>query len=450
MKTKFFAIAALAATTLFASCNRDKDDINILEESGKATSMKVSISFPNVPQTRATGDLNATEDEAKVNTVDVFIYYTATGGFQSHTHLKADAFTSAGTAGNADLYTANTKIDTTTGAKSVFAGINLPSSVVEALQYQPLSALATVAHTMMPADLTASSGFAMFSTEAVNRVFEEDENALANKITLKCQRMVAKVTVETTAGMEQGGVPGTLGVLEFAVNNFNTKLFMLQGVPEYHKDPNWAIGSFAASDFITNPVGTDYAPVLRRVQGDNPSMKTDYKARYAAENSSEGKLKKEITRVTVRSTFIPEKVTVYTNRLDNTAGYELDAPHGGTTPQTFYAITPSVTEGTFYFFSKAIADNFAADHSAEILTYVNGLCYWDIFLNKNPINEVNKWDVLRNDLYKCRITRIVTPGRPSPEVPNPEIKPEDVETNITADIEILFWNTPIESNYVLE
>jgi len=456
MKTNF-VIAAIAATTLFAACNKDNDRMNP-EDTGKATSMKVSVNFPNAPQTRAgtefTGDPNATINEATINTVDVFVYFSGSGSFSSHTRLDADDFTQM-TTGTGDLfdlykYTATKKIPTTTGAKSVFAGINLPLSVVNALIDQPASALAAAVQTMTRAELAGTSNFAMFSTESVNSTFVEDDTDPANNVTLTCKRMVAKVTVETDEDLQQTGVPGTLDNLKFAVNNFNTKLFMLQGEPDLRKDPNWASSDIFMSSDFTAAVDADYAPILKRKPGVTPSIKTDYTPRYAAENTSEGKLKKEITRVTVQATFIPKEVTVYKNDTDNADGYKTTEAHGVTDPKTFYAVTPSITAGTSYFYDEDIANAFAQDNlPATVLTYTGGLCYWDIFLNKNPLNPVNRWDVLRNDFYMCNITRIVAPGRNTPDVPDPGVTP-DVNTNITADIKILFWNTPILSDYVLE
>jgi hypothetical protein len=237
------------------------------------------------------------------------------------------------------------------------------------------------------------------------------------------------------------GVPGTISELMFAVNNFNTKLYMLQGAPDLCKDPNWASGSWAAGDFNA-ATGSDYANILSRTLIPNPTI-DQYTPRYAAENTSEGKLKKEITRVTVRAKFIPVAVTVGT-----TGNFTQDNAHGVATPQTFYTVTPSVLAGTFYFFSNTVAAAFAAEQGGTVITYTDGYCYWDIFLNKNPLKAVNRWDVLRNDFYKCNITRISSLGRPNPEVPDPEVTP-DVDTNITVDVEILFWHTPILSNYTL-
>ena len=443
MKIKFFVIAAFAATALFASCNRD----NLTpDEGGKATSMKVSISFPSAPTTRATFDNNATDDEAKVVSVDVFIYHTASGNLASHTNLPASAFTPNGTNGNADVYeyTAATKVRTTTGDKTVFAGVNLPTSVVDVLKNQPVNALSSVAQIMDRAELANNTtGFAMFSVDGVSRTFVEDENNDANKITLRCQRLVAKVTVETSATLDVAGVPGTLNNLEFAIFNFNTRLFMLQGAPQERRDPNWDDASYNPSHFNDPTVAGDYAPVLRRTTA-AVNIKTDYTPRYAAENTSENKRKKEITRAIVRATFIPRDITQGT-----TGNFTVNSTHGITTPQTFYAVTPTVGAGTSYFFTQSIATAFAAEFGGTVITYTGGMCYWDIFLNKTPLNVINRWDVLRNDFYMCNITRIVTPGRNTPDVPDPENTP-DVDTSITTSIEIVFWNTPLLSNYVLE
>jgi len=445
MKLKLFAIAAMAAAVGFTACQKEKAGTAAVEN-GKATSMKVSLTFPT-KTTRATADPNATDDEATVNTVDVFIY-TAGGSYSSAAHLTAADFTPSGSTADADTYTATTMIPTTTGTKSVFVGINLPSAVVASIKSSPESGLYSAVQTMSKADLATAGNFVMFSVAPVTSTFVADVNDPANNLTIRCQRLVAKVTVETSATMAQDGVPGTLGDLTFAINNFNTKLFMMQGAAPSLEDPNWASGSYVAGDF-TDAAATAYLPILSRAAIASPVL-TDYSPDYAAENTSQDKLRKEITRATVRASFIPQNITAFTNGTDNSAGYTTTDDFGGvSTPATFYAVTPSVAEGTFYFTSQGAANTFAADNGgATVITYTDGLCYWNIYLNKTPVNQVNLWDVLRNDYYKCNITRIVTPGSPTPNVNNPDLPPA-VDTDIFTDIEIAFWNTPIQSDYEL-
>ena len=437
MRTKFLTIAAIALALGFASCSQEQGLINPNADNGTSTSMKVSIAFPRGAQTRATNDSNATDNEAKISWVDVFIY-TANGNFSSRTRLTPDDFLLTGSTANADVYESSSKIQTTTGAKNVFVGINLPLHVASALEKQPMSAVYNAACTMTSSEL-ADANFVMFSTEVATPTFVEKEDDPANKVKVQCQRLVAKVTVETDAALVLTGAPGLLGDIKFAINNFNTKLFLMQGAADEYKDPNWTPGSYLLSDF---EVATDanFVQVLNRAQNPNPTI-DQYKPRYAAENTSEKKLKKEITRATIRATFIPQVVTELVS-----GNFTTNNNHGVTAPQTFYAVTPSVEAGVFFFFDENAADTFLSVRGGEKLTYVDGYCYWDIFLNKNPLKAVNRWDVLRNDFYKCNITRIAVPGRSTPNLPDPDVTP-DVDTKITVDIEVLFWNTPILSDY---
>jgi len=440
MKKTIFAMVGAALALGFTGCSKESN-LSKSSAEGTATKLKVSLTFPRTETTRNTGDLNGTDNESQVNTVDVFIY-TSGGAFSSHAPLDASDFSQETSTGSADVYEATTKIPTTTGAKSVFVGINLPTSVVNAVKNQPASALFSAVQTMSRAQLAGATNFAMFSTQAVNSTFVEDENDPANSIKVQCKRLVAKVTVETSATLNQDGAPGVINNLQFAINNFNTKLFLIQGAADYHKDPNWASGSYVAGDF-NDAEATDYAPILSRALITTPAIE-DYTPLYAAENTSEGKLKNEITRVTVRATFIPTEIVEGT-----TGNFTVDNAHGITTPQTFYAVTPSVMDGTAYFFDSTAADEFADERGGSVITYTGGFCYWDIFLNKNPDKIVNRWDVLRNDFYKCNITRIVLPGRYTPDITDPGITP-DTDTSIFVDVELLFWHTPILANYELE
>ena len=78
MKVKFkYAIMAVAALTLgLTSCSNNDEVTGGETDNGTETYMKVSINFPstNAPQTRATTeDVNATDAEAAVKGVDVYI-----------------------------------------------------------------------------------------------------------------------------------------------------------------------------------------------------------------------------------------------------------------------------------------------------------------------------------------------------------------------------------------
>lgn len=453
MKVKFkYAIMAVAALTLgLTSCSNNDEVTGGETDNGTETYMKVSINFPstNAPQTRAVpGDDNATDEEAAIKTVDVYIY-TSNGAYLSRTKLSANDFQSgtASGAGTGTSYEAKTKIKTTTGSKSILVGINLPDGIATGLENKTLSEVLATPQTLNRAQMTnLTNGIPMFSTAVVNGNFVADENDQANTITATVQRMVAKVTVEQSSSMTQDGVKGELGTLEFAINNFNERSYLVQKASPNFEDPNWASGSYQSSDFSDASVAADWKTVVTTV--------TDVKtlnAHYVAENTSEDKTMGEITRVTVRATFMPDKITV----SDGYGGYEIKdrvSDLNITNPTTtFYTVTASATSGTAYFYDKNVAESYANDNglnNSDVNEYENGFCYWNMFLNKETGKKGYQWDVVRNEFFRCQITRIVAPGNPTPEVNNPGQKP-DAETNITTNIEILKWNM-ITSDYVLE
>ncbi|MEL5894647.1 Mfa1 family fimbria major subunit [Bacteroides sp. GD17] len=449
MKVNFkYAIMAVAALTLgLTSCSNDNDVTGGETDNGTKTYMKVSINFPstNDPQTRATGDNNATDDEVLIKHVDVYIY-TASGAYLSRNRLDASAFKTASVSQDGTTYEAQTKIPTTTGFKSILVGINLPDGIATGLENKTLSEVLTTPQTLTRTQLTnLTNGIPMFSTAVVNGDFVADETDSRNTIIATVQRMVAKVTVEKSSSMTQGGVKGELGTLEFAINNFNERSYLVQKASPNFEDPNWASGSYLSSEFSDAATTADWKTVVTPV-----ADVKDLDAHYAAENTSEGKTMGEITRVTVRATFMPDVITV----SDNHGGYEtVDRTTLGITvpTTTFYTVTASATSGTAYFYDKNVAESYANDNglnNSDVNEYENGFCYWNMFLNKETGKKGYQWDVVRNEFFRCQITRIVAPGNPTPEVNNPDQKP-DAETNIFTNIEILKWNM-ITSDYVLE
>ena len=487
MKTqKFFLIAAAALVMGFASCTKEKNSLgnNVVAE-GKDTYMTVSIAFPS-SQTRATTDLNATEEEAEIKTVDVFVY-TGEGAFSSHTRLLPSDFVGPSQGSNSDVYKAQTKVKTTTGDKTVYVGINLSDNLLNAIKYKSETTLKYGAITLLAHKEVArgANGFAMFSVEGAEGHFVEIKQGepfpVENNISVVCQRLVAKVTVESDPnGLNTEALPGIVQELKWAISNENTKLFMIQGDATNYEDPNWTLESYDLFETIVNNGRywtythpdfknwgqSDPAPVLTRVPNVNATH-----IRYALENTSQGKREKEITRVTVRARFIPETITkviwkkednvdVYSHyiteenplwtKLQNDPGYDVSLENEKFV--TFYAISPTHLSGTYYFLKDDLSmlQEFYAQYCMGETwgEYKEGYAYWNIFLNKNPRIDVHRWDVMRNDFYQCNIKRITGLGMPGPGLKDPE-NPPDIETNIDVDIEILHWNTPILSDYDL-
>jgi hypothetical protein len=450
MKINFKHAILACAIFLFgvSSCTTESDPGGGEVEEGKPTYMTIALNFPKSDtQTRATGDTTATLAETEIKKVDVYIY-NGSGIYLSHTPLTFNDFNQQSSTTSADVYKTKSKIQTTTGLKHVFVGINLPSSIAVGLENKPMSELSNAEKTLNYSDLTGSNGFVMCSDTVVAGTFVENDNDPANEVRINVTRLVAKVTVQTAANLQIGGVPGTLDNLEFAVNNFNTKSYLIQGEAPDFKDPNWPSGSYSAADFINDPLNTGgYAPILDLVTYPNPGV-NDYSPRYAAENTSEDHTKGEITRVTVRATFIPATITVDASGTT--------APNPASSPATFWVVSISPNDPTAYFANSTVATDYAVANgltASNVEVYTNGYCYWDMFLNKQSASgtgssAADRWDVLRNDYYKCTISRIVAPGRSTPDVVDPTTPPA-TDTSISVEINVLFWNL-VTDDYVLE
>jgi hypothetical protein len=423
-----------------ASCNdENSDNKNINADKGKPTDLTLSLNFPQSGASllRSTSDPNATDPEATIHTVDVFIYTKNQGFYLSHTSLTASDFTKSETA---DSYTLNssTKIQTTTGDRLVFVGVNLPSTVALALEHQGSSEVTQVAKSLTRDQLVSANGIAMIGV--LSCTFVEDADNAANHPEITVKRMVAKVTVQKGNSMTQEGVSGKLDSLSFAINNFNERSFLIQGAAPEYKDPNW--DSYDPAAFSQVNYSNSYYLLV------NDSLITDPKALkplYASENTSKTHKKREITRVTIRGAFLPDTMMVYQNPDYIKVS---TASQGITKPKTFYTVTlyrPNPEIKIFY--NSATAEAYAIANgltSNDVITYTGGYCYWDLFLNKNV------WDVLRNDYYKATITRIIVPGRSTEEIPDDELDDEpSVEVNITTNLEILDWIV-VSDNYELE
>ncbi|MBF0647210.1 Mfa1 family fimbria major subunit [Dysgonomonas sp. GY75] len=427
----------------FSGCDSSKMEDESLSAEGERTTFNLKLNFSSIttPGTKSflksTGDPNATEAEAKVGTVDVFIYGES-GYYISHTSLSVADFTQVEGSGTSDKYqyASTTKIPATTGPKKIFVAVNLPSGVAAALEDKPSNELTQVAQTLAANQLVAADGsIVMTSTELLT--YEFVKNGAANNPTISVERMVAKVTAQKAADMVQAGVPGTLFDMRFAINNFNSKSYFIQGAAPDFKDPNWDV--YTASDF-SEATANDYI----RVNEPDVTDPRNLNALYAAENTSQYHRVKEITRAQVRAGFLPASVVIYGNGnyIEVTS-----ASQGKTAPQTFYTIILSRPEPQIYcFFDRTTAENYAVANgktAADIVTYTDGLCYWDMYLNKNV------WDVLRNDYYKCTVTRILVPGRPTDDPKDPDSPPAS-DVDITINVEVVYWNDPVLGNYELE
>ena len=429
-------MAAAVLAVSFASCSKENAASNGNADEGAPTYVGISFTIPATGSAVTRADQNAGGAEAAFKFVDVFIYNTASGAQATHARIPASEFTGPAAGANTDEWTAKTsaKIATSTGGKTIFVGVNLSATLSAALDGVPMGEFTNVAQSIDVADVTgASDGFAMFSTAPKTVTLVAD--ATQNNVKVQVQRLVAKVTVQKSETMTVNG-PGSVDNLMFVLNNTNKKTFYVQ--PADKKDHNW--DSTPAGDLADG--NSDYIGV----NAFGVAVK-DLSPKYCLENTTKDFLMGQITRATVRATFVPDQVKEFANGTDNAAGYVDQNVPAATAPATFYAVSYNSGANKAYFFDPAVAASFAADNIGDIATYNDGYCYWDMFLNPDN-TDGSPYDVIRNDFYRCNITKIVAPGRPTPEVTDPTIPPAQ-STDLLVDIEIIYWN-PIEKDYILE
>jgi hypothetical protein len=275
----------------------------------------------------------------------------------------------------------------------------------------------------------------MFSTAIATKSLVAD--ASSNVFSIDVERIVAKVTVEKSSDLEKAGLAGTMGEVSFAINNLNSKFFLIQGAMADYKDPNWMAADYNGSDFSA-AAATDYVPAAdgHQENADDYAPHT----RYALENTSQNYTLKEVTRVSIRAQFIPAQINSYAG---GTLTVEAN-PNLPSTFNTFYSVAPSVGGDVAYFNSPDMAAAYASDNGGvPVKTYTDGYNFWNIYLN-----SANDWDVYRNDYYKCNITRIMFPGATDAAITNPDATPVE-DTNITVSVNPLFWNAVPMVDYEL-
>ncbi|MDR1859547.1 MAG: Mfa1 family fimbria major subunit [Bacteroidales bacterium] len=419
MKMNFkHVMLACALVAGFASCSKED---NYLPKEGQATTMKLNIQFPK-PGTKTAGDQNATELESKMNTVDVFIFNTATGAVTHKAHLTSGQFSYSGGTGD-DVYTGSAKVATTTGAKKIAVGLNLPSTfdVAAVSTMNDLQKQWETSYT----NLATGTGIAMFSKDFVSAdLVSVDDNSYdtQNKIDVTVERMVAKISVQKSQNLTLTSVAGILSDIKYSVRQVNKLTFPMQ-VKDANvvKDPNWATGTYNANDLEAD---ANYVAVNA-----HDAAVLDWKVKYATENTNEKPFEKLNTYVSVQAVFTPAVICDANGDKDDTKTGTFS------TGDDFYTV--KLNGDVYYFDDQADAEAFntsVASGSAAVVKYTNGVCYFYSF-----INEADDFDVLRNKFYNLTVKQIVPPGNNTPEVKNPD-DPISTKTDITLDITIEDWD----------
>ncbi len=435
---KLILVMCITMSLGLISCSKDAI---ILDEDTKETAyLSISMLLPsdeNQSRSSLSGkSTNATVAESTIKSIDVLIY-TQYGTFKSHNRFESESFTDNGDG----TYSIKEEIKSTVGDKIVLVGANLSKDVANSVKGKSFKDFNETVHTLDKITNIAQ-GLPMFSKKEITTTLLKDE---VNTLTVDVERIVAKITVEKADPMNVEIQDGTLGQLQFAVTNYNTKQFLLPHINNI--DPNWSLASDYKSDDYIRVETLDYVNV-----SESATALANLSCVYALENTSEGKRKKEITYGIVRAPFIPKSIYIFTNGTDDSAGYT-QVDNAGATAKTFYMLVRAA-EGTAYFYDRRVAESVAIKYglsASNILTYTNGYCYWYLWLNKSASQGPARWDVIRNNFQRCKIQRITTIGASKEVIDNPielEKTPEE-ESSIEVTINVLDWNTAIDDNYTL-
>lgn len=429
MKKRIMSLLFMAAalTAGFSSCGNDDDPAGGSTpdgNSGEKTYISLSLTSPRTYGTPQPG----TTAESDIQTVDVFIYDA--GGF-----LKDQAqFTTFTDPANSGTWTSPSIMATTTGAKQVFAVINLPASI-PASTFTTVSSLTGAAQALTVAQVSTANNFIM-SSDVQAATFASWDGVTgtipaSNVIPLNVKRLASKFTLEEKAALTLTGIDGgTISNIGFAVGQINASSYIAQKIVSgVVQDPNYTAPAIVGTGLTAiPPAGTDYI-ALNTVGTAINSLA----AKYALENTNDNTIAGNLTYISVRAGFIPDKV------WNGVSGGTWTENTNSAGLSTFYCIKTAT--GNIYFNTSTEANDYCTDYAVpttNIVTYTNGICYYTVYVNK-----ANNYDVLRNDFYQAKIDKILGLGDSAPGPVNPLI-PVATITNIQVEITVVPWNLETE------
>ncbi|WP_293913670.1 MULTISPECIES: Mfa1 family fimbria major subunit [unclassified Sphingobacterium] len=452
---KKYAIIALAGLTL-ASCKKQGGEPAPVvpgDEKDARVTLNITPSANIGTYASTVGSDNGTANESKINTIDVFLY-NEDGGLTPAGYKR---FTGA----EANLSTPKT-IETKTGKKRIYIGINLPVSLADQLKAD-FSFMQSPYDVNMEQLATPNDGVMMFN-QAVASLTIKEGNDPDNKISIPVARLLAKAGILQGANLSLNTQGGAVSDLQYTVGQRNKKIFI--GNLFDFKDANWTFIDRTANAAAYNAAFTGVLNTAYQAVDAKGTATNALKTVYIPENTSEKSEHTQLTYIQVRSKFTPTTIQA-----------------GGTLPAdgTFYVLFAQ--EGTnnythqLYFSTLAAAEQEAAKDrwkvtttvggvpttvsQTAILTYEKGLCYYRLYLNEDQAGGANKAGILRNTFFNAQITKINglgtpkegqvpgepgTPGNPgggvkptNPVDPEKPIVPGNVDANIEATISITPW-----------
>ncbi|WP_239059559.1 Mfa1 family fimbria major subunit [Bacteroides sp. 224] len=409
----------------FTSCSNDSDvEAPAPSEKGTAT---VDIKL-NIPSTRGSSNYIGTSEESAIKEISVWIYDVKDGS-TTVSHKKV--------ANGASV----TGIETTAGEKVIYVGANLPATIKGNITSAGKDLITSYVHNITMTDLAndvANNGIAMFAQTSLsaNLVATPEGTTTtpnANKLTVKVERMVAKIAVAQKTDIVFA--TGFETTLDFTVKQTNRYIF----TTKQETDPNYNgyLYSWNGTKSVIE-AGATYGPE----QFENSQ---NYLAVKAVADGADG----DAWSANVNSFYVPENMEVL-GRMGSNTYVSIRARYGTT---TFWTINDATTNAL-----KSIETSKPTAAADEVVyEYKDGYCYYRVY----PIKETG-YNVHRNDYYRVKINEIKGLGAPNDETEyteDPDKEPDPFyppgkpidETNALVDVtvEVMNWVLFDEEEHVL-
>ena len=434
--TKIFILGLAAISILtFASCETEapteKPQNDAVIEGIPTTA---TIKLANSPSTMATEA--GTAGESKISEATLFVFNNA-DVLESIVKFEA-----------ADLNAKKVTFETTTGAKRLFACINM-NAEVGGMQFKTVTTAANPGEiTTLDqfkkkqqsmtnlAEITADNNFWMTNLEKQPSQVTVTSAAASNEFSVNVGRACAKVSLQVGAGVSGSG--GALSDIVYKVKQNPNKMYLM---PVYNGN-NYTGDQLLTPYYETANAGTYF-------DGANITLDpaTTPKSTYMTENSNQTILPKKATYLEVSGIWTPD--LAHTRDAD---GKPVQTPLAKGTK--FWRIAQydkiaTANDKKLIGYKDAFCYN-AMPKAALVGTnqaaveYPAGKCYYAIYVqDKNAGTDKQlplRYTIKRNSFFKVVISSISGPGSSSEEgvIPDPD-KPVEQTINMSVTISVAEW-----------
>lgn len=455
--SKVIMTMTAAAVMGLASCSNENAPMGgDLTPQGEPTSMKLVLDLSGGAYSRAINDVNSKTEETTIDKLQVYIYNDK-GIFEKEHEIPFAELEEV--AGHDNQYATKNILAATTGKKTIYVGANMTGAMKQIMKANSAQALAKKGVGAALSDITTDNKFVMFSTVAAGNTLkatdanQADQIPVDNQVTVKLQRLAAKIAVGMSAQMDTPGVKqgaaGEITDLGFLVDNINKMYYLTYGGVDGNTpaatDANMLVADYDKNnfEFATWNANPQFQTITPGTVG-----KETWRTAYAAENLTTDKVIKGVTRIVVKGQFTPKsgiKVDgvdpdyTFTNTADHIAAgadyYMFNLPEAG--GYAFFNKTDGDDDVKVkaWLASIGITDQGKQNEAiAAKVLYTKGMNYWWITVDDN------RGDIKRNNFYRADIKSIWAPGRNNGEFgADDEGDVVDEKTNITVQITVEPW-----------